>query len=49
MMDAVLAGDPERARAAAHAHLEFVHTTLRTRYDRSPALRASRLPTRLTP
>lgn len=45
MMDAVLAGDPERARAAAHAHLEFVHTSLRT-LDENDArrARASRLP-----
>jgi len=45
MMDAVLAGDPERARAAAHAHLEFVHTTLRTLDDNEARrARASRLP-----
>ena len=51
MMDAVLAGDPERARAAAHAHLEFVHTTLRTLDDNEARrARASRLPSpRLTP
>ncbi|MFB5207358.1 TatD family hydrolase, partial [Stenotrophomonas sp. 3diitr2024] len=45
MMDAVLTGDPERARAAAHAHLEFVHTTLRTLDDNEARrARASRLP-----
>ncbi len=45
MMDAVLAGDPERARAAAHAHLEFVHTSLRTLDDdEARRARASRLP-----
>lgn len=45
MMDAVLAGDPERARAAAQDHLEFVHTSLRT-LDENEArrARASRLP-----
>jgi len=45
MMDAVLAGDPQRARAAALSHLEFVHTTLRT-LDENEArrARASRLP-----
>ncbi len=47
MMDAVLAGDPERARAAAHAHLEFVHTTLRgLDEDDARRARASRLPSR---
>ncbi len=47
MMDAVLAGDPERARAAAHAHLEFVHTTLRVLdEDDARRARASRLPSR---
>jgi len=45
MMDGVLAGDPERARAAAHAHLEFVHTSLRTLDDNEARrARASRLP-----
>jgi len=45
MMEAVLAGDPERARAATHAHLEFVHTTLRTLDDNEARRhRASRLP-----
>lgn len=45
MMDAVLAGDPVRARAAALAHLEFVHTTLRTLDDNEARrARASRLP-----
>lgn len=45
MMDAVLAGDPKRARAAAHTHLEFVHTTLRTLDDNEARrARASRLP-----
>ncbi len=45
MMEAVLVGDPERARGAAHAHLEFVHTSLRT-LDENDArrARASRLP-----
>ncbi|KLJ02896.1 transcriptional regulator LldR [Luteimonas sp. FCS-9] len=45
MRDAVLSGDPERARAAAHAHLEFVHTSLRE-LDENEArrTRASRLP-----
>ena len=40
------AGDAiERARAAAHAHLEFVHTTLRTLDDNEARrARASRLP-----
>ncbi|WMJ69567.1 transcriptional regulator LldR [Stenotrophomonas sp. 24(2023)] len=45
MMEAVLAGDPERARAAAHAHLAFVHTALRTLDDNAARrARASRLP-----
>lgn len=45
MMEAVLAGDPERARAAAHAHLEFVHAALRTLDDNDARrARASRLP-----
>ena len=45
MMEGVLAGDPERARAAAHAHLEFVHTSLRTLDDNDARrARASRLP-----
>ncbi len=45
MRDAVLAGDPERARAAAHAHLEFVHTSLRELdADEARRARASRLP-----
>jgi GntR family L-lactate dehydrogenase operon transcriptional regulator len=45
MMDGVLSGDPERARAAAHAHLEFVHTSLRTLDDNEARrTRASRLP-----
>lgn len=45
MMDGVLSGDPERARAAAHAHLEFVHTSLRTLDDNEARrARASRLP-----
>jgi GntR family transcriptional regulator, L-lactate dehydrogenase operon regulator len=45
MMDAVLAGDPERARAAAQTHLEFVHTSLRTLdEDDARRARASRLP-----
>ena len=45
MMEAVLGGDPERARTAAHAHLEFVHTSLRTLDDNEARrARASRLP-----
>jgi GntR family L-lactate dehydrogenase operon transcriptional regulator len=45
MMEGVLSGDPERARAAAHAHLEFVHTSLRTLDDNEARrARASRLP-----
>lgn len=50
MMDAILAGDPERARDAAHAHLEFVHTSLRA-LDENEArrARASRLPHTETP
>ncbi|MCF7749956.1 transcriptional regulator LldR [Bacillus subtilis subsp. subtilis] len=45
MMEGVLSGDPERARAAAHAHLEFVHTSLRTHDDNEARrTRASRLP-----
>lgn len=45
MMDAILAGDPERARDATLAHLEFVHTSLRE-LDENEArrTRASRLP-----
>jgi GntR family L-lactate dehydrogenase operon transcriptional regulator len=45
LMDGVLAGDPERARAAACDHLEFVHSSLRT-FDEDEArrARASRLP-----
>lgn len=45
LLDGVLAGDPERARAAAHEHLSFVHTSLRT-FDEDEArrARASRLP-----
>ncbi|WP_434032078.1 transcriptional regulator LldR [[Pseudomonas] boreopolis] len=45
LMDAILAGDAERARDAAHAHLEFVHTSLRTLDDdEARRARASRLP-----
>ncbi len=45
LRDAILAGDPERARAAAHAHLEFVHSALRTLdEDDARRARASRLP-----
>ncbi len=45
MMDAILAGDAERARASAHAHLEFVHRSLRTLdEDDARRARASRLP-----
>ena len=45
LMDAVFSGDPERARAAAHAHLAFVHTSLRTLDDNEARrARASRLP-----
>lgn len=45
LLEAVLAGDPERARAAAHDHLEFVHTSLRTLdEDDARRARASRLP-----
>lgn len=45
MRDAVLSGDPEGARAAAHTHLAFVHTSLRE-LDENEArrARASRLP-----
>ena len=45
LMDGVLAGDPERARAAACDHLEFVHSSLRTLdEDEARRARASRLP-----
>jgi len=45
MMDAILAGDPQRASAAAHAHLVFVHDSLRTLdEDEARRARASRLP-----
>ncbi len=45
MMEAVLAGDPERARNAAQDHLEFVHSSLRTiDEDEARRARASRLP-----
>lgn len=45
MMDAVLAGDAERARAAAQDHLEFVHSSLRgIDEDEARRARASRLP-----
>lgn len=45
MLEAILAGDPERARAAAHNHLEFVHSSLRTLdEDEARRARASRLP-----
>lgn len=43
--DAILAGEPERARDAAHAHLAFVHTALRSLdEDEARRARASRLP-----
>ncbi|MFN4161205.1 MAG: transcriptional regulator LldR [Stenotrophomonas sp.] len=45
LMDGVLSGDPERARAAAQAHLAFVHTSLRTLDDNEARrARASQLP-----
>ena len=45
MMDGVLSGDPERARAAAHAHLDFEPPSLRTLDDNEARrTRASRLP-----
>jgi GntR family L-lactate dehydrogenase operon transcriptional regulator len=45
LMEAILAGDPERARAAALCHLEFVHSALRTLDDNEARrARASRLP-----
>jgi GntR family L-lactate dehydrogenase operon transcriptional regulator len=45
MMDAVLAGDPERARNAAQDHLEFVHGSLKSLdEDEARRARASRLP-----
>ena len=45
MMDAIFAGDPERARDATHTHLEFVHTSLRAlEENEARRARASRLP-----
>lgn len=45
MMDAVLAGDPERARNAAQDHVEFVHGSLKSLdEDEARRARASRLP-----
>ncbi|PPT91215.1 transcriptional regulator LldR [Xanthomonas theicola] len=45
LRDAILAGAPERARDAAHAHLAFVHTALRTLdEDEARRVRAWRLP-----
>lgn len=45
LLQAIMAGDPERARNAALTHLEFVHSALRT-LDENEArrARASRLP-----
>lgn len=45
IMAAILAGDAESARAAAHDHLAFVHSSLRTLDDNEARrARASRLP-----
>jgi GntR family L-lactate dehydrogenase operon transcriptional regulator len=45
LRDAILAGEPEQARDAAHAHLAFVHTSLRSLdEDDARRARASRLP-----
>jgi GntR family L-lactate dehydrogenase operon transcriptional regulator len=45
LMDAVIDGDPQRARAAAQEHLEFVHETLRRdAEDQARRARSFRLP-----
>jgi GntR family L-lactate dehydrogenase operon transcriptional regulator len=45
LRDAILAGEAQRARDAAHAHLAFVHTSLRSLdEDEARSARASRLP-----
>ncbi|WP_093141717.1 transcriptional regulator LldR [Pseudoxanthomonas sp. GM95] len=45
LMDAIVAGDAQRARDAAQAHLRFVHTSLRALdEDQARRLRAARRP-----
>jgi len=45
LLQAILAGDPERARRAAKTHLGFVHTTLKTLHeDEARQARITRLP-----
>ncbi|NIY47484.1 transcriptional regulator LldR [Cedecea colo] len=45
LLQAILAGDPERARRAAKAHLGFVHTTIKTLHeDEARQARITRLP-----
>ncbi len=45
LLQAILAGDPERARRAAKAHLGFVHTTIKTLHeDEARRARITRLP-----
>ncbi|MGI6245770.1 MAG: transcriptional regulator LldR [Pseudochelatococcus sp.] len=39
LMEAVIAGDPERARLAAHVHIDFVHNSLKS-IDEDEARRA---------
>lgn len=49
LMDAIVDGDPERARNAALQHLEYVHSTLRREQeDQARRERSHRLPGRLT-
>ncbi|WP_034456860.1 transcriptional regulator LldR [Buttiauxella noackiae] len=45
LLQAILAGDPERARLAAKTHLGFVHTTIKTLHeDEARQARITRLP-----
>lgn len=45
LLQAILAGDPERARRAAKTHLGFVHTTIKTLHeDEARQARITRLP-----
>lgn len=45
LMEAIIAGDPERARHAAHVHIDFVHTSLKTiDEDEARKARSLRLP-----
>lgn len=45
LMDAIISGDPERARNAAHTHLDFVQSSLKTiEEDAARKARSFRLP-----